>query len=67
MPRTSNDRKARFRAALALTEMTAETWAVQEGITPSHLSKVLSGERDSRALTDKIDAFAKKHVRTVAA
>jgi predicted transcriptional regulator len=67
MPRTSNDRKARFRAALALTEMTAKEWAVQEGITESHLSKVLAGDRESRTLLDKIDAFAKKHVRTVAA
>lgn len=67
MPRTANDRKARFRAALALTDMTAAEWAQEQGVTPSHLSQVLRGLRESKSLTEKIDAFAKKHVRTVAA
>lgn len=63
MPRTEPDRKARFRAALALTGLTAEQWATDNGVTPSHLSQVLAGKRESRVLVEKVDEFSRKHVR----
>lgn len=61
--RTNAMRKARFRAALALAGMTQESWADREGVTPAHLSYVLSGTRESRSLTEKIDAFTRKHLK----
>jgi hypothetical protein len=67
MPKTDLARKARlFRAALAIAETTAEAWALEQGVTPGHLSQVLSGKRESRILVEKIEAFAKRHVRAVA-
>lgn len=63
MARTNEARKARFRAALALSGKTAETWAEENGITPSHLSQVLSGKRESRTLMEKVEAFTRKHIR----
>jgi hypothetical protein len=67
MPKTANNRKARFRAALALAGMTAEEWAEQQDVTPGHLSQVLAGKRESQTLIEKIEAFTKKHVAAVAA
>lgn len=67
MQRTKDTRKARFRAALALAGLTAEQWAEREGITASHLSRVLAGERDSSRLLEKVDAFTEKHLKTAAA
>lgn len=67
MTKAERQRKARvareFRAALRLAQLTAEAWAVSEGVTAGHLSQVLSGKRESRALTEKIEAFTKKHLR----
>jgi hypothetical protein len=62
MPRAKAGRKALFRAALAIAETTAERWAASEGVTSGHLSHVLSGKRESIALTEKIDAFIRKHM-----
>lgn len=67
MPRAKSNRKALFRASLVLAGMTAEQWAKQEGVTPGHLSQVLSEKRESRSLTEKIDAFVEKHRRRLAA
>lgn len=67
MTKAVDARKSRFRAALALAEMTAEEWAISEGVTPSHLSHVLSGGRESISLTAKIDAFTRKHLKGTAA
>lgn len=55
-------RKARFRAALALTGLTAAEWAVRNGITAGHLSQVLAGKRESRSLEEKVDAFADRYI-----
>ena len=66
MPKPTDSRKDRFRSALREARMTAETFAAVHGITSGHLSRVLSGERDSRVLTTKIDAFIKKYLRAVA-
>lgn len=61
-------RKSRFRAALALANLTAEEWAESEGITAGHLSHVLTGKRESLTLCEKIDAFTRKQLKgTVAA
>lgn len=67
MPRAKSNRKALFRASLTLAGLTAEQWAEQVGITPGHLSQVLSEKRESRSLTDKIDAFVEKYRRRLAA
>lgn len=60
MQRLQDNRKARFRAALALAGLTQKEWAEREGVTASHLSRVLAGERDSGTLNNKIDAFTRK-------
>lgn len=59
MPRIKSTRKARFKAALALAGMTQTEWAAQNGITPDHLSMVISEKqlRESRVLEEKIDKF----------
>jgi hypothetical protein len=62
MTHAKPSRKALFKAALAVTEMTAEQFATDEGVTPEHLSYVLNGRRESRSLTEKIDAFIAKHM-----
>lgn len=59
------ERRARFRAALALARLIAKDWASQQGekgITETHLYAVLKGGhvkggRDSAPLTAAIDAF----------
>lgn len=50
-------RKARFGAAIALAETTVKAWAAEQNVTPQHLYHVLSGERESASLTEKVDAF----------
>jgi hypothetical protein len=62
MPKTKPNRKALFQAALKLAGLTAEEWAIREGITPEHLSVVLNGKRESKTLTDKIDEFARSEL-----
>lgn len=54
-------RKRRFRVALIHAGMTMEAWAAREGVTLGHVSHVLSGERKSRPLVDRIDAFSDKY------
>lgn len=51
------DRKRKFKAALALTGLTAQQWAEKEGITRQHLNATLNDENESKPLTEKIDAF----------
>lgn len=67
MPKATNTRKARFRAALALAEMLAKDWAEQNDVSESHLSQVLDGKRISKKLSDKVDAFARKWLKDAAA
>lgn len=55
---TLADRRKQFRAALALSGLTAAEWARSEGeVSPEHLSYVLNGRRVSGALNERIDAF----------
>jgi hypothetical protein len=61
MRRVKNVRKARFRAALAMTGHTQDSWAKQEKVSPSMLSQVLDGKRVNDALQAKVDAFTEKH------
>lgn len=56
-------RNRQFRAALALAGITQQEWAAQQGLTPGHVSRVLSGERESSRLMDKIDDFIVLHLR----
>ena len=65
--RDRTNRKARFRAALALAHMTAKEWTEREQVTETHLYAVLKGNRESAKLTSKIDAFIAKHLNGRAA
>lgn len=53
-------------AALRIARMTQAEWAKANDVTQGHLSQVLSGDRESRTLTAKIDAFAEKQLTAVA-
>lgn len=66
VPAAQVERKARFEAALKLAGLTAEEWGKTAGVTPSHLSHVLAGRRQSLTLTEKIDQFAAKQLATAA-
>ncbi len=66
MKKVKNLRKARFRAALAMTGHTQDSWAKQEGVAPSMLSQVLDGKRVNDALLAKVEAFTKKNEQAVA-
>lgn len=59
MPRIQSTRKARFKAALALSGTTQADWAKERDVTPEHLNAVISEvqPRESKALEEKIDAF----------
>lgn len=59
--------RRQFRAALALTGQTQDSWAKAHAIAPSVLSMVLSGKRENPAIVEKIEAFTAKHATTVAA
>lgn len=67
MTQPVNTRKSRFRASLALAEMTAEEWAIANGVEPTVLSRVLSGKATSAPLCKKIDAFIARRLKSVAA
>lgn len=56
------ERRALFRAALALARITAKQWAVDNNVTETHLYAVLKGARESNPLTAKIDAFIAQHL-----
>jgi hypothetical protein len=60
--RNTVSRKALFRAALALNEMTAGRWAREEGISESLLSLLLDGYRPTSPVHAKIDAYIQKHM-----
>lgn len=67
MRKLKPNRKARFKAALALAGMELQDWAIENGITRQHLSAVLREDRDSNALIQKVDAFiADVNARTFA-
>lgn len=53
------NRKARFKAALALAGMRVGDFALAAGVTRQHLGAVLRSERDSGTLVEKVDAFIK--------
>lgn len=66
MRKVKNLRKARFRAALALTGHTQDSWAEQEGISPSMLSLVLDGKRTNDMVMAKVESFIAKQLQAVA-
>lgn len=55
-------RRRRFFAALALAGMTQEDFADKHGVTGTQVYFVLRGERESRTLDEKIDAFISDHL-----
>lgn len=59
---TKPSRKALFRAALALNEMTAQEWASREGVTGSAVSLAVNGYRNTGEVVEKIDRFIAKHM-----
>lgn len=61
------NRKRLFRAALALSGLTAARWCQKHGINSGQLSMTLNGLRDSPDVIAKIDAFIVKHRDTYSA
>ena len=57
----SSGRAKAFKLAVTNAETTVLAFCNAAEVTPSHLYKVLSGERISPPLTEKIDAFIAKH------
>ena len=62
VPHETPSRKRLFRAALAIAGITGTQWAKEQGVTRQHLQFVLTGERESKTLTDAVDAFIDKHL-----
>lgn len=65
LPPEVADRKARFRAALAMARLTAAKWGTRNKVDPAYLSRFLAGKTVSQPLTDKIEAFIAEHLRAV--
>lgn len=65
VPDTRPSRKQLFRAALAIAGKTGLQWADEHGVTRQHLGEVLAGARESKTLTDAVDAFIAKHLVSV--
>ncbi len=63
LSRADRERKTRFFQALLGAGVTMSAWAIREGVTPSHVSQVLSGKRPGFDLDAKIAAFTAKHLR----
>lgn len=66
LSRERSERKARFRAALAIQRLTANQWADMNDTHPAYVSRVLSGKAVSQPMVTKIEAFIAKHLRDVA-
>jgi hypothetical protein len=58
MQTPTDERKARFHAALALARMNVDQWAAEQGVSANHVYMVLRGSRTSQRLTDAIESFA---------
>lgn len=68
MVRLANPRrKERFKAALAYARLSAAEWARRQGVSRGHLHLVLAGERESKTLTDAVDAFIADVERRISA
>lgn len=63
LPREAAERKARFRAALAIARLTAGEWAKAEKTDPAYLSRILSGKAVSQPMLDRIDAFTTRWLK----
>lgn len=66
IPRALRDRKTRFYQALVAADLSMSAWAAKQGLTPGHVSQVLSGKRPGFALDAKITAFIAKHLKDLA-
>lgn len=58
--------RAQFKAALALAETTAKQWALDHGVTESHLHLVLAGERESARLTEAVRDYVARNLKSPA-
>lgn len=67
MPIAGTNRKRLFRAALALSGLTAERWSYKRGINAGQLSRALSGTLENVEIEAKVDAFIKEHRDTYTA
>ena len=65
MPKGKMSRKQLFRVALAGAGLTGQQWAERQGVTLGHLSQVLDEKRESRTLTEKVDAFIEKQLISI--
>jgi hypothetical protein len=57
MRKLKPNRKARFKAALALADLSVGEWVENAGITRQHLNATLREDRESNSLIAKVDAF----------
>lgn len=57
MKKSQANRKARFKAALALDGTTQKEWAGGQELTVQHIAMTLRGERESKKLIDAIDSY----------
>lgn len=64
--RTAEERRAEFKAAIALARTTVEQWCVDQGVTTGHLYQVLREQRESPPLVAKVDAFIAAQFATAA-
>jgi hypothetical protein len=65
--RNGEQRRAGFKAAIALARTTVEQWCADNGVTTGHLYQVLRGVRESPPLLEKVDAFINEHLSAHAA
>ena len=61
VPHRPPSRQQLFRAALAIAGITGTQWAEEQGVTRQHVWQVLAGVRESKTLTEAVDAFIAKH------
>lgn len=62
IPTANHSRQRLFRAALGLSGKTLTQWAEEHDVTRQHLGHVLAGRRESRSLTEAVDAYIAKHL-----
>lgn len=55
--RTPEDRRAEFKAAIAIARTTIGAWCYAHNVTTGHLYQVIRGDRESPPLVAKIEAF----------
>ena len=61
----ANDLRRQFAVALTIAGQSAAQWARANGVTPGHLSQVLSGKHQSKRLIETVTAFIAAQLDTL--